>query len=126
MRKQFVLADWTPRKDLRVSFIDLNDDGNPEQTESEPARSKPARSEPAEVRPAATAATATAATASSPAPALPLPGYDSLSLASIRARLRGLDVTQLRILVEYESKNAERPEVLGMLERRIEKLETGT
>ena len=101
-----------------LSAEDLNDDGNPEQTESEPARS-----EPAEVRPAATAAPATA---SSPAPALPLPGYDSLSLASIRARLRGLDVTQLRILVEYESKNAERPEVLGMLERRIEKLETGT
>jgi hypothetical protein len=109
-----------------LSAEDLNDDSNPEQTESEPARSKPARSEPAEVRPAATAATATAATASSPAPALPLPGYDSLSLASIRARLRGLDVIQLRILVEYESKNAERPEVLGMLERRIEKLETGT
>ena len=63
-----------------------------------------------------------------PAPAkqtLPLANYDDLSLASIRARLRGLDVSQLRILAEYESKNAERPEVLGMFERRIEKLETG-
>jgi hypothetical protein len=61
-----------------------------------------------------------------PAPAkqtLPLANYDDLSLASIRARLRGLDVSQLRILAEYESKNAERPEVLGMFERRIEKLE---
>jgi len=56
---------------------------------------------------------------------LPLPSYDELSLASIRARLRGLDVSQLRILAEYEGKNAERPEVLGMFERRIEKLEAG-
>jgi hypothetical protein len=56
---------------------------------------------------------------------LPLANYDELSLASIRARLRGLDVSQLRILAEYESKNAERPEVLGMFERRISKLEAG-
>jgi hypothetical protein len=56
---------------------------------------------------------------------LPLASYDDLSLASIRARLRGLDVSQLRILADYESKNAERPEVLGMFERRISKLEAG-
>jgi len=56
---------------------------------------------------------------------LPLANYDDLSLASIRARLRGLTVGQLRVLAEYESKNAERPEVLGMFERRIEKLEAG-
>jgi hypothetical protein len=63
-----------------------------------------------------------------PAPAkqtLPLANYDELSLASIRARMRGLDVSQLRILAEYESKNAERPEVLGMFERRISKLQAG-
>jgi hypothetical protein len=58
-------------------------------------------------------------------PELPLPRYDELSLASIRARLRNLDVDQLRVLANYERKNAERPEVLGMLERRIEKLEAG-
>ena len=56
---------------------------------------------------------------------LPLANYDDLSLASIRARLRGLDVGQLRVLVEYETKNAERPEVLGMFDRRISKLEAG-
>lgn len=55
--------------------------------------------------------------------ALPLPGYDELSLASIRARLRSLDAAQLRVLADYERANAERPEVLGMLERRIEKLQ---
>ncbi len=99
-----------------LSAEDLDDDSDPAQTENEPARSRSA-----EVRPATTAPPASNQVAE-----LPLPGYDSLSLASIRARLRSLDVAQLRILVEYESKNAERPEVLGMLERRIEKLETGT
>jgi len=59
-----------------------------------------------------------------PAP-LPLASYDTLSLASLRARLRTLDVAQLRALVEYEAAHAERPDVLGMLERRIEKLENG-
>jgi hypothetical protein len=58
-------------------------------------------------------------------PALPLANYDTLSLASIRARLRTLDVAQLRTLLDYEATHAERPDVLGMLERRIEKLETG-
>jgi|HubBroStandDraft_5_1064220.scaffolds.fasta_scaffold91306_2 hypothetical protein len=66
------------------------------------------------------------ATSYSAVAALPLPGYDTLPLASIRARLRGLDVAQLKVLLEYESRNAERPEVLGMFERRIEKLETGS
>jgi hypothetical protein len=56
---------------------------------------------------------------------LPLTSYDALSVASIRARLRGLDTDQLRTLAEYERSHAERTEVLGMLERRIEKLETG-
>jgi hypothetical protein len=55
--------------------------------------------------------------------ALPLPRYEELSLASIRARLRSLDARELRVLADYERTNAERPEVLGMLERRIEKLE---
>ena len=42
---------------------------------------------------------------------LPLPSYDTLSLASIRARLRTLDVARLRILANYEATHAERPEV---------------
>ncbi len=57
-------------------------------------------------------------------PDLPLASYDTLSLASIRARLRGLDVGQLKVLLDYEATNAERPEVIGMFERRIEKLES--
>ena len=58
-------------------------------------------------------------------PVLPLADYDNLSLASIRARLRTLTAEQLHVLADYERKNAERPDVLGMLERRIEKLENG-
>jgi hypothetical protein len=85
------------------------------------ARTKTASEERATGRGAAAATPEPAASAS-----LPLPGYDSLPLASIRARLRGLDVAQLRVLLEYESRNAERPEVIGMFERRIEKLETGS
>jgi hypothetical protein len=55
---------------------------------------------------------------------LPLANYDSLTLPSIRARLRGLDVGQLKVLLEYEAANAERPEFLRMYERRIEKIES--
>ena len=68
----------------------------------------------------------TAATAPAPpAPPAPLPNYDELSIASLRARLRSLDVTQLRQLVEYEKAHAARGDVLTMFERRIAKLEAG-
>jgi hypothetical protein len=66
--------------------------------------------------------TAPAAPATAPAD-LPLPGYDGLSLASIRARLRGLDTAQLRELCEHEKSGANRADVVTMLERRIAKLE---
>jgi hypothetical protein len=53
----------------------------------------------------------------------PLPNYDGLSIASLRARLRNLDVTQLRQLTEYESAHADRADVITMFERRIAKLQ---
>ena len=56
-------------------------------------------------------------------PGAPLPNYDELSIASLRARLRNLDVTQLRQLVEYESAHADRADVITMFERRIAKLQ---
>jgi hypothetical protein len=56
---------------------------------------------------------------------LPVPNYDGLSLPSLRARLRGLDVPQLRTLVDYERANAARADVITMFERRIEKLTAG-
>jgi hypothetical protein len=56
---------------------------------------------------------------------LPLPGYDTLPVAAIRARLRGLDFDQLQALLVHEHKNAGRPEIIAMIERRMEKLESG-
>jgi hypothetical protein len=56
---------------------------------------------------------------------LPLPGYDTMPVAAIRARLRGLDFEQLQALLVHEHKNAERPEIIAMIERRMEKLESG-
>jgi hypothetical protein len=75
-----------------------------------------------------TADTAEPADAGAEAPATgesaaPLPNYDELSIASLRARLRNLDVTQVRQLAEYEKAHAARADVIGMLERRIAKLE---
>ncbi len=55
--------------------------------------------------------------------ALPIAGYDDLSLPSLRARLRKLDVAQLRQLVLYEISHAYRPDVVTMFERRIAKLQ---
>jgi len=56
---------------------------------------------------------------------LPLPGYETMPIASIRARLRSLDVDQLQALLVHEHKNAQRPDVIAMIERRVEKLENG-
>jgi len=85
----------------------------------------------AEPQPAA-AATEEPAPASADEPAAapadagpPLPNYDQLSIPSLRARLRNLDVTQVRGLVEYEKRHAGRADVLVMFERRIAKLEAG-
>ena len=74
--------------------------------------------------PVASAAPAAAAAAPEPAAAAaPLPNYDELSVASLRARLRNLDVAQVRQLAEYERTHAARADLLSMFERRIAKLE---
>jgi hypothetical protein len=64
-----------------------------------------------------------AAGAAVKAPSAPLPNYDELSVASLRARLRYLDVAQLRQLADYEKGHAGRAEVITMFERRVSKLE---
>jgi hypothetical protein len=56
----------------------------------------------------------------------PLPNYDGLSVASLRARLRNLDVAQLRQLVEYEQAHANRADIITMFTRRIAKLQAET
>ena len=72
--------------------------------------------------PSAASETAAAAPAAGD---LPVPHYDELSVASLRARMRGLDAAQLRILIDYESTHAERGTVLAMFERRLAKVEAG-
>ena len=76
--------------------------------------------------PAAAGTSDEAAALDQPAPphadALPVPSYDSLSLPSLRARLRNLDIDQVRMLAEYERAHAARADVITMFERRIDKL----
>ena len=76
--------------------------------------------------PEAAAPEATAPEAAVPeaaAAGLPVPGYDELSIASLRARLRALDAAQVRDLLGYERAHASRANVITMFERRIAKLE---
>jgi hypothetical protein len=66
---------------------------------------------------------AKASPAAKPAPAAPpLPGYDDLSLPSLRARLRTLDATAIKAMLDYEKAHARRDEVITMLERRLAKI----
>jgi hypothetical protein len=89
-----------------------------------------AKAPAAEAKPAEPPAEHAEPTAAEPAAApdqaaLPVPNYDDLTLASLRARLRNLDQSQVRILLDYEKAHAGRPDVLTMFERRIAKLESG-
>src|SRR6202142_1422354 len=92
-------------------------------------------SAPAAAQPAAPAEAAVPAQAAEPeqAPAspvnaaageasLPLPSYSELSIASLRARMRGLDTGQVRELLDFEKAHENRANVTAMFERRIAKL----
>jgi hypothetical protein len=88
------------------------------------AAPEPAAAVPESVPTPETAAAAEHTAGAEPtAAAAPLPNYDELSVASLRARLRNLDVAQVRQLAEYERAHAARADVLSMFERRIAKLE---
>jgi hypothetical protein len=75
---------------------------------------------------AKTAKTAPAPRVAEPATeAPPLPGYDDLSLASLRARLRVLDAPAIQAMLGYEKAHARREPVITMLERRLAKISAG-
>jgi len=57
-----------------------------------------------------------------PPAAPPLPGYDDLTLPSLRARLRGFDAETLRALLAYEKAHARRDDVITLFERRLAKI----
>jgi hypothetical protein len=67
---------------------------------------------------------ASAITPEAPATSLPVPSYDTLTVPSLRARLRNLDSAQLQTLIDYEKAHAGRADVLTMFERRVAKLES--
>jgi hypothetical protein len=85
---------------------------------AKPASASVAAREPAAAPPAPSSAAA--------AQAAPIPGYDDLSVASLRARLRGLDAAGVQALLDYEKANARRDDVITMFERRLSKIENGT
>jgi hypothetical protein len=78
--------------------------------------------EPAAAAPVARATRPTRSTKAAVPVPLPIAGYDGLSLASLRARLRNLDAAQLAHLLDYERANAAREDVIGMFERRIARI----
>jgi len=77
----------------------------------------------AKTTPAAKTVPAAKATPATEEP--PLPGYDDLSLASLRARLRGLDAPAITAMLAYEKAHARREPVITMLERRLAKITAG-
>lgn len=104
------------------------DAGPPPAADAAPAEPVALAEQAAAAGPAATpesAALAGPAAAGPAQPELPVPNYDDLSVASLRARLRNLDPSQVRVLLEYEKDHAGRAAVLTMFERRIAKLESG-
>ena len=116
-----------------LSEEDAADAGPAKAEPAEPAKAEPAPAAPAPAAesPAAqpVAESPVAETVTEPAAtgqaALPVPNYDNLSVASLRARLRNLDQSQVRMLLDYEKAHAGRADVLTMFERRITKLESG-
>jgi hypothetical protein len=54
----------------------------------------------------------------------PVAGYDDLSIASVRARLRVLDAPAVHALLDYEKAHAGRGDFITMFERRLAKIES--
>ena len=94
----------------------------------EPAVTKPekaAAKKTAKSKAAAPEAVAPAATMPETEAELPLANYDELTVNSLRARMTKLNPDQLTVLVEYEKAHQGRDEVVGMLERRIIRINSG-
>ena len=89
----------------------------------DPAVPDPAVPEPADIAVPDPAVTEPSAAAGE---ALPVPNYDQLSVASLRARLRVLDATQVQVLLDYEKAHEGRPAVITLFERRLTKLSEGS
>jgi hypothetical protein len=82
---------------------------------TKPAPRKAAKAKAAEPKAAEPAAAAD----------LPLANYDELTVNSLRARMTKLSPDQLTVLIDYEKAHQGRDEVVGMLERRIIRINSG-
>ncbi|MEQ4716778.1 hypothetical protein [Nonomuraea sp. B19D2] len=92
------------------------------KTTRKPAAAKKPAEKPAEEPAAAAEPTA----ASVPADlAEPLPGYSELTVASLRARMRGKTAEQIGDFLAFEKATKARPEVIKMFENRLAKLQAG-
>jgi len=107
-----------------VKVVDTEETVTPETTAAPETSAAPEAVTP-EAPAAETTVAETAAPAADASDELPLANYDTLTVASLRARLRTLSVPQLRILVDYENAHQGREEVTGMFERRIAKIVAG-
>jgi hypothetical protein len=56
---------------------------------------------------------------------LPLPDYDQLPIGSVQHRIRSLDATQLRTLIDHEREHGNRQQVLAFLTARLGQLDHG-
>ncbi len=88
-----------------------------------PAVTKPAK--PAPKKAAKPKAAAPKAAEPVAAADLPLASYDELTVNSLRARMTKLTPDQLTVLIDYEKAHQSRDEVVGMLERRIIRINSG-
>lgn len=95
-----------------------------------PAATAPAAEKAAKPAMAKTPDAKAAAKAAAPKPAAkpagparpPIPDYEKLSIPSLRARLRGLNMAQVQRLLDYEKAHARRSDVITMYERRLQRL----
>ena len=131
---EYVTTAPVPPVGLRSRDVTRRHDAGPNGTAPAATTAPAAAADPAarEAPPAAAALAAAPAPAATTGPSaaeaqapagLPLPNYSAMTFASLRARMRGLDADQLRVLVSYERAHEDRANVISMLERRIAKLE---
>lgn len=105
------------------------------EEQPKPKKAAKAKAEPAKAKEkeklAEAAETVPAAAGSEPAHlgagelAEPIPGFASLSVASLRARMRGKTEEQIAEYLAYEQATSARPEVIRMYENRLAKLRSG-
>lgn len=101
----------------------------PEKAEEQPKPKKAAKAKEKE-KLAEAAETVPAAAGSEPSLGAgelvePIPGFASLSVASLRARMRGKTEEQIAEYLAYEQATSARPEVIRMYENRLAKLRSG-